>query len=86
MHGQVLTNQILKTMKKNKKQRHHFSGKHCINIYLDCIAEDAGCFIQGSYEAFKPMLIAAANEHPEFGRAFLDAALVYANELVANEK
>ena len=30
--------------------------------------------------------IAAANEHPEFGRAFLDAALVYANQLVANEK
>ena len=73
-------------MKKNKKQRHHFTGKHCINIYLDCIAEDAGCFIQGSYEAFKPMLIAAANEHPEFGRAFLDAALEYAHWINSDDE
>lgn len=71
-------------MKPNKKQRP--SGKHCINLYLDPSNEDAGCFILGSYDAFKPMLIAAAYENPEFGRAFLDAALVYANELLDNEK
>lgn len=72
-------------MKKNKKMR-TLTGKYCINLYLDPSNEDAGCFILGSYDAFKPMLIAAAYEHPEFGRAFLDAALVYAKELVANEK
>ena len=69
-----------KSFQKNVKR-----GKHCINLYIDFNREDAGCFILGTYDVFKPMLLAAANEHPEFGRAFLDAALVYANELVANE-
>ena len=65
-------------MKKNKTTR-LLPGKHCINLYFDQNNEDAGCFILGSYEAFKPMLIAAAMENPSFGRAFLDAALDYAN-------
>ena len=72
-------------MKKNKTTR-PLTGKHCINLYFDQNNEDAGCFILGSYEAFKPMLIAAAMENPSFGRAFLDAALEYADMLLTDEK
>ena len=72
-------------MKKNKTTR-PLTGKHCINLYFDQNNKDAGCFILGSYEAFKPMLIAAAMENPSFGRAFLDAALEYADMLLGREK
>ena len=54
-------------------------GKHSINLYVDFDNEKAGCFITGHYKAQKIMLIAAARENPSFGRAFLDAALEYAN-------
>ena len=54
-------------------------GKHCINLYVDFTNEDAGCFITGHYDVQKAMLIAAAMENPTFSRAFLDAALDYAN-------
>ena len=54
-------------------------GKHCINLYMDFTNKDAGCFITGHYDVQKAMLIAAAMENPTFGRAFLDAALDYAN-------
>ena len=72
-------------MKTNKKHR-PLLGKHCINLYFDQNNEDAGCFILGSYEAFKPMLIAAAMENPTFGRAFLDAALEYADMLLGRDE
>ena len=72
-------------MKKNKTTR-PLTGKHCINLYFDQNNKDAGCFILGSYEAFKPMLIAAAMENPSFGRAFLDAALEYADMILGCEK
>lgn len=54
-------------------------GKHSINLYVDFDNEKAGCFITGHYKAQKIMLIAAAQENPSFGQAFLDAALEYAN-------
>lgn len=61
-------------------------GKHCINLYVDFDHEDAGCFVTGHYDVHKSMLIAAAMENPSFGRAFLDAALEYANMLLADEE
>ena len=61
-------------------------GKHCINLYVDFTNKDAGCFITGHYDVQKAMLIAAAMENPTFGRAFLDAALDFANLLVEREK
>ena len=54
-------------------------GKHSINLYVDFDNEKAGCFITGHYKAQKIMLIAAAQENPSFGQAFLDAALEYAD-------
>jgi riboflavin synthase alpha subunit len=54
-------------------------GKHSINLYVDFDNEIAGHFVTGHYQAHKAMLIAAAQENPSFGRAFLDAALEYAN-------
>jgi hypothetical protein len=85
MHGQVLTNQMLKTMKTNKNHRTP-TGKHCINLYVDFTNNDAGCFITGRYDVHKTMLIAAAKENPSFSQAFLDAALEYANMLLADEE
>ena len=61
-------------------------GKHCISLYVDFDQEDAGCFVTGRYDVHKSMLIAAAMENPSFGRAFLDAALDYANWLNSNDE
>ena len=63
--------------KKHQNKRHQ--GRHCINLYVDFDKKDAGCFIEGSYNVHKSMLIAAAMENPSFGRAFLDAALDFAH-------
>lgn len=64
-------------MKTNKKVI--AKGKHSINLYVDFDNEIAGHFVTGHYQAHKAMLIAAAQENPSFGQAFLDAALEYAN-------
>ena len=71
-------------MKTNKNHRTP-TGKHCINLYVDFTNNDAGCFITGRYDVHKTMLIAAAMENPSFGRAFLNAALDYANWLNQTE-
>lgn len=70
-----------KSFQKPAKQ-----GKHCINLYVDFDREDAGCFVTGHYDVHKSMLIAAAMENPSFGRAFLDAALDYANWINSDDK
>ena len=71
---------------KKSFQKPVMRGKHCINLYVDFDHEDAGCFVTGHYDVQKAMLIAAAMENPTFGRAFLDAALDFANMLVEREK
>lgn len=70
-------------MKKNKKRP---QGKHCISLYVDFAKEEAGCFINGSYDALKTLLLAAAYDDLTFSRALLDAALEYAHEIVEEEK
>ena len=70
---------------KKSFQKPVMRGKHCINLYVDFDREDAGAFITGHYDVHKSMLIAAAMENPSFGRAFLDAALDYANWLNQTE-
>ena len=70
---------------KRSFQKPVMRGKHCINLYVDFDQEDAGCFVTGHYDVHKSMLIAAAMENPSFGRAFLDAALDYANWLNQTE-
>ena len=54
-------------------------GKHCINLYVDFDNEAAGVFLTGHYQVQKTMLVAAAEENPQFARVLIDAALDYAN-------
>jgi hypothetical protein len=61
-------------------------GKHSINLYVDFDNEIAGHFVTGHYQAHKAMLIAAAQENPSFGQAFLDAALEYADWINSEDK
>lgn len=68
-------------MKKNKKRP---QGKHCISLYVDFAKEEAGCFINGSYDALKTLLLAAAYDDLTFSRALLDASIDYANSILAD--
>lgn len=68
-------------MKKNKKRP---QGKHCISLYVDFAKEEAGCFINGSYDALKTLLLAAAYDDLTFCRALLDASIDYANSILAD--
>ena len=54
-------------------------GKHCINFYVDFDNETAGVFLTGHYQVQKTMLVAAAEENPQFARVLIDAALEFAD-------
>ena len=54
-------------------------GKHCINLYIDFDNETAGVFLTGHYQAQKTMLVATAEENPQFARVLIDAALEFAD-------
>ena len=63
----------------NKKIKPITRGKHCINLYIDFDNETAGVFLTGHYQAQKTMLLATAEENPQFARVLIDAALEFAD-------
>ena len=61
-------------------------GKHCINLYVDFDNETAGVFLTGHYQAQKTMLVATAEENPQFARVLIDAALDFVELLEKEER